>query len=63
MAEPNKRTTREHQPHGRRDKDSANDRPHKRTDYAAGADGEQDVDAAEAEKAETFQPDKDGTGW
>jgi hypothetical protein len=53
----------EHQPHGRRDRDSANDRPHKRGEYTAGADGDRDVDASAAEEAETFKPDKNGSGW
>jgi len=60
----NKKTEQQqHEPHGRRDRDSAFDRPRKRHDYAAGADGEQDVDARAAEKADTMEPDKDGTGW
>ena len=56
-----KATHREH--HGGRDRDTADARPHKRTHYAAGADGTRDVDASEAEKADRFEPDKDGTGW
>jgi hypothetical protein len=63
MAEPKKPTTNEHQPHGRRDRDSANDHPQKRRDYAAGANGEQDVDASGAEAEDTMKPDRDGTGW
>jgi hypothetical protein len=58
-----KKLQREEQPHGRRDRDSANDRPQKRRDYVAGANGDQDVDASEADAADEFRPDKDGTGW
>jgi hypothetical protein len=61
MPEPKKKPV-EHQPHGRRDRDSANDRPHKRGEYTAGADGDRDVDASAAEEAETFKPDKNGWG-
>jgi hypothetical protein len=51
---------------GRRDRDSADERPQKpqqRSDYTAGANGDQDVDASAAERAENLTPDKDGTGW
>ena len=63
MAESRKTRKLEQQPHGRRDRDSADDQPRKRSDYAAGANGEQDVDAAAADDADLKRPDKDGTGW
>ena len=62
MSEP-KKPAPQHQPHGGRDRDTAHDRPRKRTDYTAGADGTQDVDAAAAEQADKGAPDKIGTGW
>ena len=64
MAEQKKKTTQP-EPHGRRDRDSASDRPQKRHDYTAGANGDEGVavDAAEAQRHETFKPDKNGTGW
>jgi hypothetical protein len=52
----------EPQPHAR-DRDTATDRPRKRTGYTAGANGTKEIDAAEADQAESMQPDKDGTGW
>ena len=61
MAEP--KETRDQQPHGRRDRDSAEDGPRKRHDYVAGANGDQDIDASEADAKDSQQPDKDGTGW
>ena len=63
MAESKKVQRQNHEPHGRRDRDSASDRPHKRHDYTAGANGDQDVNAAEAADADAMRPDKDGTGW
>ena len=62
MPEP-KKSTPQHQPHGGRDKDTAHDRPRKRIDSTAGGSRAQDVDAAAVEQADTFQPDKNGTGW
>lgn len=63
MEEPKKNKDQQHPPHGGRDRDSAADRPQKRRHYAAGADGEQDVDASATDAKETFRPDRDGTGW
>ena len=61
MAEPKKAHKVRHEPHGRRDRDSADDRPHKhRTDRPA---GEREADAARIEADETFAPDRDGTGF
>ena len=65
MTEPKKQVT-EPPPPRRRDRDSAQDRPQKRRDYVAGANGDQDVDASEADTAEDQRrenPEKDGTGW
>ena len=62
MTQP-KQQHRNEQPHGQRDRDSAHDRPQKRHDYVAGADGDQDVDASQADNHETKKPDTDGTGW
>lgn len=62
MAEPKKPQPQEH-PLDRRERDSAEDRPRKRRDYAAGADGEQDVNAGPTEADEPSRPDRDGTGW
>ena len=50
-------------PHGRRGRDQENGRPKKRTDYAAGADGEQDVKAGPRDADDLFRPDRDGSGW
>jgi hypothetical protein len=60
-----KKHTNDDEPHGGRDRDTAADRPVKRHDYTAGANGDEgvDVDAAQAERHETFKPDKNGTGW
>ena len=66
MAESKKHQKLEHQPHGRRDRDSAFDRPQKRQDDRRPVDSGQDVDAAATEADDTFAPDKDGTdgtGW
>jgi hypothetical protein len=55
-----------HESRGRRDGDRADERPQKsqqRSDYTAGANGDQDVDASAAERAENLTPHKDGTGW
>ena len=61
MAEAKKAETVRQEPHGRRDRDSADDRPHKHpTDRPA---GERDADAARIEADETFDPDRDGTGF
>jgi hypothetical protein len=64
MAEQKKKTT-QHQRRGGRDRDTASEHPQERRDYTAGANGDEgvDVDAAEAERHETFKPDKNGTGW
>jgi hypothetical protein len=62
MAE-SKRREPDPQPHGRRDRDSAHDRPHQRSDYVAGANGDQDVDASQADDSDRQRPDKDGRGW
>lgn len=62
-----KKTTTEHQPQRRRDcdddRDRADDRPHKRGDYVAGADGESEVDASAADETVKERPEKNGTGW
>ena len=63
-----KKTPAEQQPPGHRDRDTAEDRPHKRGEYVAGADGDRDVDASaaddeNADDAEAERSDKDGTGW
>jgi hypothetical protein len=47
----------------RRQRDRAHERPTKRRHYAAGADGEQDVNAGPTEDDDTFRPDRDGSGW
>jgi hypothetical protein len=46
------------QPQGRRERDRAQDRRQQRRDYAAGADGEQDVTAGPTEAEETPRPAK-----
>ena len=60
--EESKQPERGEQPHDRRDRARANDRPKKRRDYAAGADGEQDVTAGPSEAEDLFRPDRDGSG-
>ena len=53
------------EPHGRPDREGAADRLRERHDYAAGANGEQDVDldATAADAKDTARPERDGTGW
>jgi hypothetical protein len=62
MVEP-KKTERVEQPaSGGRERQSAAGRPQKRTHYSAGADGTQQVHAAEAETHESLRPEKDDRG-
>ena len=48
-------------PHGQRDRDSADDQPNKNPRKSR--ETAPSSDAAEIDAAETFQPDRDGTGF
>jgi hypothetical protein len=61
MEEPKNRRDAE-RPHGRRGRDQEDGRSKKRTDYAAGADGEQDVKAGPSEGDDLFRPDRTAQG-
>ncbi len=65
MEEQDKRATKREQPHTRSDRDRADERPSSRHDYAAGADGEQeiDVDAPTSGAKDNVRPGPEGSGW
>jgi hypothetical protein len=66
MAESRNSTGDQHQPHGRRDRDSAFDRPQKRDRQRSDGDSVEHTDVSATNAHETFRPDRDGTdgtGW
>ena len=61
MAKSKRQDTADVVPHGQRDRDSADEQPSKTSRKSH--ESTHESDAAEIDAAETFQPDRDGTGF